>query len=199
MGQFKKRRIKTTRIFILLLTTALFAMALPAVAGENLLENPGFEEPRAAGDPDNTPLGWWSWNSDYNDATTKTTRTGKQAVYFTKPPLEAAQHQGIVFTYKGAKQGKEYAFSCYVKNSKKDPIKGKAYGQLSIEWRKKGKEINRTWGPCWRTDLSSKDWKLINMSTVAPQGVDECFFVVNFFTKNGSGAYFADDISAVEK
>jgi len=184
------------KVLSLLLIIVMLAITLPVIAAENLLENPSFEEPTYSG---KDPSGWWSWNSNYNGITSKTARTGKQAIYFTKPPDNKAQHQGIVFTYKGVKQSKEYTFSCYVKNSEKDPIKGSAYGQISIEWRKGGKEISRTWGPTWDANLSTENWKLVSMSAVAPQGVDECFFVINFFTEGGSGAYFADDVLAVER
>ncbi len=187
------------KLFFIMIVAGLLMLTTPVLAAENLLENPGFEEPIPAGDTDDSPIGWWSWNSDYNGTTADASRTGKYSVYFIGPPGGEAQTQGIVFTFKNVEPDKEYVFSVYAMNSKKDSIKERAYGQISIEWRKDNEEIDRAWGPTWGVDLSCNKWKLCEMTAIAPKGTDECFFVITFFAEDGSGMFYIDDAVAVGK
>jgi hypothetical protein len=175
------------------------------ITGAGLLPNAGFEEPRGSDSGD--PSGWTCWNSDYNGIVTGKARTGIQSIYISSPP-EPETHSGIYYHFNGVKPGAEYALSCYVINSDINPITGGAYGQLSIEWQKKGKDkdsndisvdITRAWGPTFGADLSASEWKLQTMTAVAPADADSCKFVIQFFNKDGKGTFYADDVSAGEK
>lgn len=171
---------------------------MPAIAEEGPLPNAGFEEPKSAAGED--PAGWWSWNGDYNGATTDAAKTGAQSIYVSsegKPECAS----GILYNYKPVTPGKTYSFSCYVRNSSKDPISGGAYGQVSLEWRKGDKEIDnsRAWGETWGAGLSASEWKQVNVTGVAPEGADGCNLVIQFFNKDGKGAFFADDAAIAEK
>ena len=184
-----------SRVFALLLLGIMLTGAL-AVAQQNLVPNSSFEELK--GFTNDNPAGWWSWNSDYNGLTAEAKRTGDQAVYVSAEP-KAESHSGILYRYREVKPGKTYVFSCYVLNSTKDPIKGGAYGQLSIEWLKNEKEIDRTWGITWGPDLSTTEWRNVEMTAIAPAEADACNFVIQFFRKDGSGTYYADDTVVEEK
>lgn len=175
---------------------ACFIFTAVAYGAQNLAPNASFEELKGiVGD---NPTEWWSWNSDYNGITIENARTGSQAVYLTSPP-EPESHGGVLYYYKGAKPGNVYAFSCYVMNSAKDPITKGAYGQLSIEWKKGDLEITRAWGPPFGPDLSISEWTLQSMAAEAPADADGCNFVVQFFNKDGKGAFFIDDVTVEEK
>jgi len=176
--------------------TACFIFMAVAYSAQNLVPNASFEEPKGiVGD---NPTEWWSWNSDYNGITIEKTRTGNQSVYLSCP-LEPESHGGVLYYYKDVKPGKTYAFSCYVINSAKDSITKGAYGQLSIEWKKGEIEITRAWGPSFGPDLSTSEWTLQSMTAEAPADADGCNFVVQFFNKDGKGAFFIDDVTAEEK
>lgn len=178
------------------------------LVGRNLISNESFDNPPGYKHAD--PRDWWSWNSDFNGLTSEEHRWGSQSVYFSCP--HQGEVQGMVFTYKAVKPGKQYIFSCYAKNSTKVPIKGNAFGQISIEWRKKkmgkdkdGKdievydEISRSWGPTFGPELHALKWTFFTMTATAPPKADNCNFVIQFFNNGGSGKFFVDDVSAEEK
>lgn len=172
------------------------------MVGKNLLPNESFEN--RPGFKDENPREWGSWNSDYNGLALTVKRRGQQSVYITCP--KQGEATGVFYTYKEVKPGDRYTFSCYALNSFEDPIKGDAYGQISIEWRKKTLgadyrdtivEISRDYGPKFGPELSTMKWTLFTMSAVAPYDADNCNFVIQFFNKGGgSGKFFADDVSA---
>jgi hypothetical protein len=93
-------------------------------------------------------------------------------------------------------------------NSREDPVKGDAFGQLSIEWRKTTKdkdnkdvqvEISRDFGQKFGPGLPRLKWTLMTVSGIAPQDTDNCNFVIQFFNNaSGGGKFFADDVSAEE-
>lgn len=182
--------------FFILFAVVFLAVPVVASAAQNLLPNSSFEEPKGITGDD--PMGWWSWNADYNGITTDAKRTGKQAIYFTSYP-NPDDHGGISYSYANVKPGKNYTFSCYVINSKTDPMNGGAYGQLSIEWRKGDEEIDRAWGPAFGEELSRSGWKLMTMTATAPAEADSCNFVIQFFNREGQGGYYADDATVEEK
>ena len=170
-----------------------------------LLLNSGFEEPKAA--PGSDPAGWLCWNADYNGITGDKARSATQSVYISSA-AKSGSHSGVFYHYEGVKPGKEYLFSCYVINSAKDPITGGAHGRLSIEWQRRGKdkdgkdiaiEISRSWGQTFGAGLSRSYWKLQSLTAIAPAGAESCNFVVQFFNKDGKGAFFVDDASAAER
>ncbi len=182
-------------------TVAIFLFFLPssvnaALAGRNLILNGSFENPK----------GWSAWNSEYNGLLPNEFRKGSQSVYLSCPKENDAT--GIFFAYTNAKPGKAYTFSCYVKNSPDDPIRGNAFGQLSIEWRKKDKdkdgkdisiEISRDWGPKFGPELSNIRWVPVTMTATAPPDTDSCNFTVQLFNKGGgNGRLFVDDVEAEE-
>ncbi len=183
----------------------LVPIAVSAVVSQgNILPNPGFEEPRRT--IGGNPSGWNSWDSDYNGIVTSEFRTGLQSVYLACP--KDSEAGGIFFDYPKVKAGTEYTFSCYVKNSSKDPIKGNAFGQISIEWQKKAKdkdrkdrliEISRDWGPSFGPEISTMKWAPFNIRATAPDEADHCRFVIQFFNKGkGSGKFYVDDVCAEE-
>lgn len=173
-----------------------FIFTAVAYGAQNLAPNASFEEPKGiVGD---NPAEWWSWNSDYNGITIEKMRTGNQSAYISSAS-EPESHSGIIYYYRNIKPGKTYAFSCYVLNSAQDPMTKGAYGQLSIEWRIGEKEISRAWGPTFGADLSTTKWKLEEMTGMAPADADNCNFVIQFFNKDGKGAFFADDVTIEEK
>lgn len=186
------------KVLFVLLGVAALAVTLPVTAEDNLLQNRSFEEPKGA--TGENPAGWYAWNWDYNGINTEVRRTGSQAIYVSAE-AKPESHSGILYHYKAVKPGKTYSFSCYVRNSSKDPITAGAYGQVSIEWVKDDKEIDdtRTWGDTWGADLSASDWKLVNVTGAAPEGADSCKFVIQFFNKDGKGIFYADDAVATEK
>jgi hypothetical protein len=130
--------------------------------------------------------------------TTDAKRTGEQSAYLTAE-TKPDTHSGVLYRFRGVKPGTEYVFSCYVLNSSKDPITGGAYGQLSIEWLKNEKEIDRTWGVVWGPDTSASEWKLVEMTAKAPADADACNFAIQLFRKDGSGTFYADDVVVLEK
>lgn len=177
-------------------------IAEAVMAGRNLLPNESFEN--RPGFKDENPRDWGSWNSDYNGLALTVKRKGQQSVYISCPKQDDAT--GIFYTYQKVKPGDRYTFRCYALNSFENPIKGDAYGQISIEWRKKTlspdykdsmAEISRDYGPKFGPELSTMKWTLFTMSAVAPYDADNCNFVVQFFNKgNGTGKFFVDDVSA---
>lgn len=175
------------------------------ITGAGLLPNAGFEEPRGVSGSD--PSEWICWNIEYNGIANEKAKTGRQSIYISSPK-QSETHSGIYYHYNSVKPGKEYLFSCYVINSAKNPITGDAYGQLSIEWQKQGKdkggkditiEITRSWGPAFGADLSSSFWKLQSMTALAPADAESCNFVIQLFSKDGKGTFYADDAIAEEK
>lgn len=162
----------------------------------NVVPNASFEELK--GFDGENPAGWWSWNSEHNGLTTAASRTGEQAVLISAEANNET-HSGVLYRYRNVVPGKIYDFSCYVKNSTTDPITGGAYGQLSIEWLKNEKETERTWGATWGPDVSDTEWKKVEMTAIAPADADACNFVIQFFRKDGSGGFYADDVMVEEK
>ncbi len=195
------------RFFIVLIVGVLLFYWISADAvlvGRNIISNSSFEN--RPGGKDEDPRGWGSWNSDLNGIATDEFRSGSQAAYIMCPKTDDSD--GIFFTYAKVKPGKEYTFSCYVKNSLKDPMKGDVFGQISIEWYKKGRdkdgkdiliEIDRDWGPKFGPELPVIKWVPFTMSATAPANSDTCRFVIQFFNKGtGSGMFFAEEASAEE-
>lgn len=181
---------------LIILIATFLVVSIFCYAAENLISNSSFEEPKDA-EGDN-PIGWWSWNSDYNGIAKKIARTGRQAVYFSKP-RGFEEHHGMVYTYKKVKPGAEYIFSCYVRNSERFPLRGGSFGQVSIEWKKMNKEIDRTWGATFGPSLLPSNWTFVTMSGIAPQGADNCNFVIQYFDKDGGGTFYVDDAVAEER
>ena len=187
------------RVFVLVV---VISVSIPLYAdtpmvGKNLLPNESFEN--RPGFKDETPREWGSWGSDSNGLSTTIHRKGQQSVYFVCPKQNASM--GIFYTYRNVKPGNTYTFSGYILNCAEDPIRGNAFGQLSIEWRKimdNGREeIGRDYGPKFGSELSPMKWTFVTMSAVAPVDTDDCNFVIQFFNKgDGGGKFFADDVSA---
>lgn len=182
--------------YLIILIVILIGAPSFSYAAKNLLDNASFEEPKDAIGAN--PTGWWSWNSDYNGITKDTARTGRQSVYFSKP-RGTEQHNGIVYTYKKVKPDAEYVFSCYAKNSDRFPLRGGAFGQITIEWKKWNREIFRSWGPTFGAGLSPNDWTFVTMSGIAPEDADSCNFVINYFNKDGGGTFYVDDATVEEE
>ncbi len=175
--------------------------------GRNLISNESFEDPPGYNDVD--PYEWWSWNSDLNGVTKEEHRIGNQSAYFSCP--YKGESEGMAFTYRAVTPGREYTFNCYVRNSIEDPMKGNAYGQISIKWQRKkivkdkdgndkkiDAEIKCDWGPKFGPELHPFNWALVTMSATAPEGAESCNFAIEFFNKGGSGKFFVDDVSAEE-
>jgi len=170
--------------------------------GRNILPNESFED--RPGFKDEDPRQWGSWNSDSNGLSTMVHRKGQQSVYFVCPNADGST--GVFYTCYNIKPGNTYTFCAYVLNCAEDPIKGNAFGQLIIEWRKiigygEGKII-RDSGPKFGPELSTLKWTFVTMSAKAPVDAVDCNFVIQFFNKGGGrGKFFVDDVSAesVEK
>lgn len=188
---------------IIAVTVPLYATETPLV-GRNLLKNESFEN--RPGFKDETPSDWGSWNNDYNGISTTESRRGQQSVYMNCP--KQGEETGIFCTYKKVKPGDRYNFTVYILNLASDPVKGNAFGELHIEWRKTTKdkdnkdtavEISRDYGPTFGPGMSSMKWTPVTMSAIAPTDTDNCNFVVGFLNKeNGSGRFYVDDVSAEE-
>lgn len=206
----KRNRTNLNGFFVLMVLTFLFISmdAHAILPGRNLITNASFENPPGYDDDD--PRGWWSWNSDFNGLTHEKYRKGGQSVYLSCPC--EGEVQGVVFTYREVEPGKKYTFSCYAINSARDPIKGNVFGQISIEWRKRGigkdedgndievdVEISRDWGPKFKPGLNAIKWTFFTMTATAPPEADNCNFVIQFFNNGGSGKFFVDDVSAEKK
>lgn len=178
--------------------------AFAVMVGKNLLANSSFEN--RPGFKDQDPRDWGSWNNAFNGLSTTERRRGQQSVYFLCP--KQGESTGVFYTYRKVKPGNKYIFQCYVMNSREEPISGQAFGQLSIEWRKTTKdkdnkdvqvEISRDFGQKFGQNLPCLRWTLASISAIAPQDADNCNFVIQFFNDtNGSGKFFADDVSAEE-
>ncbi len=191
-------------VFIMIAILFVPVSADAVLVGKNIIENGGFEN--RPGGKDENPRKWGSWNSEDNGLSTTTSRSGSQAAYLACP--KTGDSNGIFFTYTKVEPEKEYTFSCYVKNSSKKPLKGDVFGQLSIEWFKKGKdkdgkdtlvEINRAWGPKFGPKLPVIKWVPVTMTATAPADADICHFTIQFFNNgNGSGTFFVDEASAEE-
>lgn len=188
--------------FIILITITLLFIPISASAvlvGKSILPNGSFENRPGGGNED--PRNWGSWNSDYNGIATNESRSGSQSIYLRCPKTNDVG--GVFYTYKKIKPGKEYTFSCYAKNSLRDPVKGNAFGQISIEWQKKARdnivEISRSWGPTFGPELPLIKWTPFTMTAIAPPDADQCSFVIQFFNRgDGSGELFVDDVEAEE-
>ncbi|MFA5334320.1 MAG: carbohydrate binding domain-containing protein [Candidatus Omnitrophota bacterium] len=194
-------------ILVICLAAAIFSpfeSACAVMIGRNLLVNESFEN--RPGFKDQDPRDWGTWNNSFNGLSTTERRKGQQSVYFLCP--KQGDSTGVFYTYKKAKPGNKYIFRCYVMNSREDPVKGDAFGQLSIEWRKTTKdkdnkdvqvEISRDFGQKFGPGLPRLKWTLVTVSGIAPQDTDNCNFVIQFFNNaSGGGKFFADDVSAEE-
>lgn len=193
------------RVMLFMLLALIMQVSADAVlVGKDLISNSSFEN--RPGGKDEDPRGWGTWNSDYNGLATDQFRSGSQSAYFICP--KTGDSEGTFFTYAKVKPGKEYTFSAYAKNSSKEPMKGEVFGQISIEWFKKGKdkdgkdiliELKRDWGPEFGPELPIIKWAPFTMTATAPVDSDTCRFVIQFFNKGGgSGKFFVDDVSAEE-
>jgi hypothetical protein len=194
------------KFIVLIVTVSLFIPVSESavLVGKNILSNGGFENRPGGGHED--PRGWGSWNSDLNGIATNEFRSGSQSVYLKCPKTNDVQ--GVFYVYKKIKPGKEYTFSCYAKNSVSNPVKGNAFGQISIEWQKKAKdkdgkditvEISRSWGPTFGPELALIKWTPFTMTATAPADTDQASFVIQFFNRgDGDGEFFVDDVEAEE-
>jgi len=189
------------KFIILIMVMFLFIPASDSavLVGKNILPNSSFENRPGGGNED--PRNWGSWNSDCNGIATNESRSGSQSVYLRCPKTNDVQ--GVFYVYKKIKPGKEYTFSCYAKNSLSNPVKGNAFGQISIEWQKKVRddivEISRSWGPTFGPELPLIKWTPFTMTATAPADTDQCSFVIQFFNRgDGSGEFFVDDAEAEE-
>lgn len=192
------------KFFYLIVIVALFVpiSADAVLIGRNIIENGSFEN--RPGGEDEDPRGWSSRNSEYNGLAINEYRKGSQAAYLVCPKTNDSN--GIFFTYNEVEPAEEYAFSCYVKNSLKEPLKGNVIGRISIEWLKKDKdeddnnilvEISRDWGPKFGPELPVIKWVPVTMTAIAPADADSCRFVIQFFNNGeGGGTFFVEDASA---
>lgn len=172
--------------------------------GRNIIQNGSFEN-RPGGESED-PRGWSSRNSEYNGLATNEYRSGAQAAYLACPKTHGSN--GIFFSYGGVKPGKEYDFSCYIKNFLEEPLKGDVVGRLSIEWLKRDKdkdgkdiltEVSCDWGSKFGPELSVIKWEPFTMTAIAPVDADSCRFAIQFFNNGGgSGKFFVEDASAEE-
>lgn len=191
-------KINVAKFLLFLIAVAYLFIPIDTytvLVGKNLISNESFENP--PGFYDDNPRDWGAWNSDFNGLTNEAHRLGSQSAYFSCP--YQGEIEGMFFIYKAVKPGKEYIFSCYVINSVKNPVKGNAFGQISIEWKRKNAEITRSWGPTFGSEVSALKWTPFTMTAIAPSEADSCNFVIQFFNNGGSGKLFVDDVSAEEK
>ena len=182
--------------WMLALTTTIL-LAEDYKAPQNLLKNPGFEAP----DPGNTkqPAVWSAFAETGEPiAFTLVTDHPKEGASALKlaSDTSASKFYGIGQQIP-VKAGRTVTFTAYFRNVS---LRDDSYGQISIEWLngdEPKKEISRTWGAVAKAgDLSTDDWKKLEMTAVAPAGTALMNIVVTLFpARSPDGAILVDDLS----
>lgn len=189
-------------VVTLLMPIAIFGFPDTSRA-ENLLSNPGFENPAISvgTDSDTHPDNWEVFTGGTAPTiglSSVSARSDKQSVRFVGQDT-ASFFQGIYQDH-AATAGKTYHFSVFAQNDVVNPLKSSTTGQLSIEWKDgSDAEIKREWGPTWGTSLSSTNWTRFEMSATAPPHAAHARFVI---VEHGGdqpvagGVFLVDDASA---
>jgi hypothetical protein len=203
MSRMSLLRIKSPAAVATLVIPIVIFCVTDSSRAENLLSNPGFENPAIAvgTDSDTHPDKWEIFTGGTPPAvglSSVSARSDKQSVRFVGQ--DAPNFFQGMYQDHAATAGKTYHFSVFVQNDVVNPMKGAATGQLSIEWQDAGSgEIKREWGPTWGESLSSTNWMKIEMSATAPANAAKARFVI---VEHGgekpvaSGVFLVDDASA---
>lgn len=186
--------------------TLLAAVLLPVGvvrADDELLKNPGFEEPEwNEREPEKIPSRWFSFSS-----TNKTPPQIYVSRDVAKEDLQSVrfQPQRVADAYQGLGQAirveplEMYQFSVYVYVDPDDRMRSSVRGQLSIEWiNERDVEVERTWGPAWEWTLAPGEWRKIEMTAQAHADAVGAVFVITHFDESAgreSGTFYIDDAS----
>lgn len=182
----------------------LAMLAGVVLAEEQLLLNPGFEEPAwQEGQPSQLPEEWFTFSSDdqYHIRISRDiAKEGDQSVRFTATG-RADTFQGLSQTL-DVREGSVYEFAVHVWLDREDERRGSLRGQLSVEWlNARGEEITRTWGPVWTDESSLGFWNEISLTGMAPGGAEQGVFVITQFDTGDPerpGTFHVDDAGVWE-
>ena len=167
---------------------------------ENLVPNPGFEEPVGEGQE---PKGWEIFSTKKKGILTTQLikKSGSQAVRMSAQEL-AKSYQGMTLTLPVA-AGEKYTFTVALINDKQSPLGGSAFGSLVIEWKNEaGKEISRVTSPSWTKSLSRIRWDTVTIkkAQVPPDAVKAIFGIhLSDGDEGGGGAVVIDDVGIVRE
>ncbi len=183
---------------ILMLALGAGGVAADEPDEDELLTNPGFEEPLIEpGFSLHKPEGWVTFSSlglDRFRMTTELFHSGDQALHVASQH-ERGSFQGIAQTIP-VEEGVEYEFSVYAHNDPEEPLSGTVRAQMSIEWRNnRGEEIRRQWGPEWNRRLPRHRWESFSMKARAPRDAVVGVFGVTQYNEQrsmDSGAFYMD-------
>jgi len=176
----------------------LTPLAARAADAENLVANPGFEEPADAQE-DALPASWEVFTSKESKLgiIRSAKRSGEQCLRIMAQGL-AKGYQGVSVKM-DVTPGEKYTFSAFVMNNRAAPLGGTGHGQLCIEWHDaSGKELSRQYGTLWNSSLSKMRWELVSLrDQVAPKFATTAIFGIHLSEgdKGGEGSYLVDDVS----
>ena len=180
---------------------ACLAAQFPAPAaaeGDNLIANPGFEDPADAQDGA-LPLAWEVFTSKETKLgiTRAAKRSGEQSLRLTAQGL-AKGYQGVSVKL-AVTPGQKFTFSAYVLNDRASTLGGSAHGQLCIEWHDEaGRELSRTYSKPWGASLSKMRWEDVSLrDQEAPKLAATAIFGIHLSEgdKGGVGSFLVDDVS----
>ncbi len=192
------KNISSTAVLILCACLAAQFPAPAAAEEENLVANPGFEEPADAQDGA-LPASWEVFTSKETKLgiTRAAKRSGEQSLRITAQGL-AKGYQGVSVKLP-VTPGQKYTFSAYVLNDRASSLGGTAHGQLCIEWHDDaGKELSRTYSKPWSGALSKMRWEDVSLrDQQAPKGAALAIFGIHLSEgeKGGLGSFLVDDVS----
>lgn len=180
------------------------ALAVAADSGEaNLAANASFETPMAkattnSNDFENLPENWEVFSSHQLAGALgrDVARSGEQSVRIHAQGKRGGN--GGIYQQIDVEGDREYTFTADLLNDNMDPIKGSAYGELSIEWQDAdGMELDRVRSKPWGPALSSTQWEKFEVKARAPSNAKAARVVVTLFDgPNASkGGFWMDNIS----
>lgn len=170
--------------------------ALSATADDNLLKNGNFEKRRGA-----SPQQWDIYSDQQNQWFGKMVKDdaskGSSSVRFSCH--RSSQNYQCIAQPVRVKPGERYLFSVQAANDPLDPLRGKAHGQLSMEWRdSQGKELGRVYSQAWDAATPSNQWVQFTLDGVAPEKAALAQFVITLFSEGESaGSFLVDDAKLV--
>lgn len=199
-------RIPIRNHALYLLVAVLILPCFSAMAEEQLLHNPTFDEPVLKSTDEDVIPKWWFTFSSLEEVAPKIfitrdfAKEEKQSVRFA-PQRVAEAYQGLGQAL--AVEPKErYVFAAHVFIDPTNRMQDTVKGQMSIEWiNEYDVEVERTWGPVWDWSATPGDWHKFEMTAQAhADAVGAVFVVTHFDAKDGreGGTFYVDDVSVMK-
>jgi hypothetical protein len=186
---------------VLVLGVGLVMGLSSAARSENVLLNPGFEQPE--GRVGRIPDEWVVYSAKRADIGIVPT-AGRDGTQCTKISCVGipGHFQGIIQVANVEEDGR-YTLSAWVMNDRSNSLQGSAYGQLAIEWKDdEGREVARTWGEALKPTMSRMRWELVQINRAkAPKGAVTAVIGIHLHDgdRGGKGSFFVDEVSFVRE